>query len=62
MRYQTTVIQEGFDGITCWTQSRIGVMGDLYVLNTQKLNLKGSDVYGIVHSCFSKIKAKHGRP
>ena len=58
MRWETTVIREGFDGVTCWAQSRIGVMPGLWVMNTQKLKLAGSDVYGLLHSSWSKDEGR----
>ena len=53
MYHQANIVQEGFDKVTCWSQSRIGTKDNLYILNTQKLKLAGSDVYGLVHSCYS---------
>ncbi len=58
MKLEIITIQEGFDGVTCWTQSRIGIMPGLYVLNTQKLRLAGSDVYSLVNSRYSRDEGK----
>lgn len=58
MRWTTWIIREGFDGVSCWAQSRIAVMDGLWLMNTQKLKLAGSDVYGLVHSCWSEDEGR----
>ena len=58
MRIQIETIQEGFTKTHCWCQSNIGVLDGLAVLITQQLKLSGSDVFGLIHSRYSKDEAK----
>lgn len=56
MNINVNVIREGFDGTTCYAQSRIGAAdseGKHLVLTTQKLILAGSDTYNLIESAYS---------
>ncbi len=61
MDIKVNVIREGFDGMTCYAQSRIGAAnseGKHLVLTTQKLVLAGSDTYKPIESMYSKDGGK----
>jgi hypothetical protein len=56
MNINVTIVREGFDGVTCYAQSRIGAAdqeGKHLVLTTQKLILAGSDTYKPIESAYS---------
>ncbi len=56
MNIELKKIREGFDGNTCYAQSRIGSVdneGNHLVLTSQKLILAGSDTYKLIESMFS---------
>ena len=63
MKTEISLVQEGFvKNQYCWVQSRIGVVNNEVVLTTQKLNLSGMDVYGIINSRYSKDNGKTFSP
>lgn len=62
MKLNLSIVQEGYDADTCWTQSRLGISGDAWVLTTQRLTLSGSDVYGLLHSRYSQDGGKRFSP
>jgi len=61
MQQQLKIIREGFEGKTCYVQSRIGSAdhtGTHLILTTQKLILAGSDTYTLICSMFSNDGGK----
>ena len=64
---KVNVIDEGFDGKTCWVHGRAGAIPQAsgknkIVLTAQKLDLSGSDVFGVLHSRYSEDDGRTWTP
>ena len=54
MKTELITLREGFEhGKSCFTQARVGLTPAEAVLTMQPLDLRGSDVYGRVHSSYA---------
>jgi len=61
---QLSSVSTGFDGKTCWVQTRAGIIPEQNkgVITTQKLRLSGSDIFYDIHALISNDNGRSWGP